>query len=356
MSKGKIIIPYSKCQCSDVVCLKGEGFKSGEGIKQVKINKKEKLSLLKQMLLVRAFEEKAGELFQQNLIPGFIHLSIGEEASSVGTCCVLRSDDYVASTHRGHGHLIAKGADPKLMFAELLGKATGYCKGKGGSMHIADFSIGILGANGVVGGGFPIIIGAGLSIKLRKTDQVGIVFFGDGASNRGTFHEAANMAAIWKLPVVFVCENNLYASTTPADYSLSGGSVAGRASSYGMPGYVTDGNDILDVRKMVGEAVKRARTGKGPSIVENKTYRYRGHFEGDPQKYRSQKEIDAFRRKCDPIELFRTILKKEGTLSDKLYEDLRQEAGNIIEEAVEYAQKAPLPRPEDALEDLFVNP
>jgi pyruvate dehydrogenase E1 component alpha subunit len=164
--------------------------------------------------------------------PGFIHLSIGEEASSVGTCSVLRKDDYVASTHRGHGHLIAKGADPKFMFAELFAKATGYCKGKGGSMHIADFSLGILGANGVVGGGFPIIVGAGLSIKLRKTDQVALVFFGDGAANRGTFHEAANMAAIWKLPVIFLCENNLYASTTPASYSLAGGTVAGRACAY----------------------------------------------------------------------------------------------------------------------------
>jgi len=249
----------------------------------VKITKGEKLALYKKMLTVRAFEEKAGELFAQNLIPGFIHLSIGEEASSVGTCSALRQDDYVASTHRGHGHLIAKGADPKRMFAELFGRKTGYCKGKGGSMHIADFSLGILGANGVVGGGFPIIIGAGLSIKLRKTDQVGVVFFGDGAANRGTFHEAVNMAAVWKLPVVFVCENNLYASTTPSAYSLAGGSVAKRACAYGIPGYVANGDDVLEVRKTVSLAVEQAREGKGPSIVENKTYRFRGHFEGDPQ-------------------------------------------------------------------------
>jgi TPP-dependent pyruvate/acetoin dehydrogenase alpha subunit len=320
----------------------------------VKIAKKEKLALLRKMLLIRAFEEKASELFQQNLIPGFIHLSIGEEACSVGTCSVLREDDYVASNHRGHGHMIAKGADPKFMFAELLGKATGYCKGKGGSMHIADFSIGILGANGIVGGGFPIIIGAGLSVKLRKTDQVGVVFFGDGAANRGTFHEAVNMAAIWKLPVVFVCENNLYASTTPTDYSLAGGSVSGRACSYGIPAYVVDGNDVLEVRKAAGKAVKRARAGKGPSIVENKTYRYRGHFEGDPQKYRTQKEIEAFRRKSDPIKLFRSALKQEGICSDTLYENLREEVADSIKEAVRYAQKAPLPKPEEALEDLFV--
>jgi TPP-dependent pyruvate/acetoin dehydrogenase alpha subunit len=322
----------------------------------VKTSKKEKIALLRKMLLVRAFEEKAGKLFEQNLIPGFIHLSIGEEASSVGTCSVLRGDDYVASTHRGHGHMIAKGADPKRMFAELLGRSTGYCKGKGGSMHIADFSIGILGANGVVGGGFPIIAGAGLSIKLRKTDQVGVVFFGDGASNRGTFHEAANMAAIWKLPVIFVCENNLYASTTPSKYTLAGGSVAERAKAYGIPGFVTDGNDILEVRKTVSGAVKRAREGKGPSIVENMTYRYRGHFEGDPQKYRTREEIESFKTKNDPIDRFRILLEKAGILSHKLYKDLGDEVGHQIQEALEYAQDSPLPRPEEALEDLFVNP
>ena len=324
-------------------------------MRQDRLGKKEKLELFRRMLTVRAFEEKAGELFQQNLIPGFIHLSIGEEASSVGTCSTLRQYDYVASTHRGHGHLIAKGADPKRMFAELLGKKTGYCKGKGGSMHIADFSIGILGANGVVGGGFPIIVGAGLSIKLRKTDQVGVVFFGDGAANRGTFHEALNMAAIWKLPVIFVCENNLYASTTPASYSLAGGSVARRASAYGIPGYETNGNDILAVRKTVAQAVKRARQGKGPSIVENKTYRYRGHFEGDPQKYRTPEEIARFSKDEDPIRLFSDHLKKEETLSGKAEKALRDEVSRLIEEAVADAQQAPLPLPEDALEDLFVN-
>ena len=322
----------------------------------MKTSKKENLALFKNMLLIRAFEEKAGELFEQNLIPGFIHLSIGEEASSVGTCSVLRADDYVASTHRGHGHMIAKGADPKLMFAELLGKSSGYCKGKGGSMHIADFSIGILGANGVVGGGFPIIVGAGLSIKLRKTDQVGVVFFGDGASNRGTFHEAVNMAAIWDLPVIFVCENNLYASTTPSEYTLAGGSVSERAKAYGIPGFVTDGNDILEVRKTVARMVKRARMGKGPSIVENKTYRYRGHFEGDPQKYRTREEIEGFRKKSDPIERFRVFLKKEGALSDKTYKTFKTEVKHEIKESLEYAREAPLPKPEAAMEDLFVNP
>jgi acetoin:2,6-dichlorophenolindophenol oxidoreductase subunit alpha len=225
-------------------------------MKKENLSKTEMLQLLEKMLLVRAFEEQTGELFRQKLIPGFIHLSIGEEASSVGTCSVLRKDDYITSTHRGHGHLIAKGADPKCTFAELFEKTSGYCKGKGGSMHIADFSLGILGANGVVGGGFPIIVGAGLSIKLRKTDQVALVFFGDGAANRETFHEAANMAAIWKLPVVFVCKNNLYASTTPASYSLAGGTVAGRACAYGIPGQEANGNDVLEVRRVVGGSRK----------------------------------------------------------------------------------------------------
>ncbi len=322
----------------------------------VKTTRKEKLELLKKMILVRAFEENAAELFQKNLIPGFIHLSIGEEASSIGTCSVLRPDDYVASTHRGHGHLIGKGADPKRMFAELLGRTSGYCRGKGGSMHIADFSVGILGANGVVGGGFPIIVGAGLSIKLRKTDQVGVVFFGDGAANRGTFHEACNMAAIWKLPIVFVCENNLYASTTPSAYSLAGGSVANRAAGYGIPGYVTDGNDVLEVRDTAERAVRHARKGNGPSIVENRTYRYLGHFEGDPQKYRSVEEIEKQREENDPIERFKDVLKKEKILTKKLEDEMRSDARKIIEEAVRFGLDAPMPRPEDALEDLFVNP
>jgi TPP-dependent pyruvate/acetoin dehydrogenase alpha subunit len=323
---------------------------------QDRLSQKEKLEIFRKMLTVRAFEEKAGELFQQNLIPGFIHLSIGEEASSVGTCSVLRPDDYVVSTHRGHGHMIAKGADPRFMFAELFGKASGYCKGKGGSMHIADFSLGILGANGVVGGGFPIAVGAGLSIKLRKTDQVVAVFFGDGAANRGTFHEAANMAAIWKLPVILVCENNLYASTTPATYSLAGGSVAGRAAAYGIPGREVNGNDVLEVRNAVNEAVRRARAGKGPSIVENRTYRYKGHFEGDPQRYRSPEEVETFRKKEDPLRLFRARLKKEGLLTDKKEKELRAEVSRLMDHAVKYALEAPPPHPEEALEDLFVNP
>jgi pyruvate dehydrogenase E1 component alpha subunit len=317
------------------------------------ISKEEKLALFKKMLLIRAFEEKTEALFQQKLIPGFVHLSLGQEASTVGSCAALRPEDYIISTHRGHAHILAKGGDPRFMFAELFGKATGYCKGKGGSMHMADFSRGILGANGVVGGGFPIIVGAGFSIKLRNSQQVGMVFFGDGASNRGTFHEACNMAAVFKLPIVFVCENNGYASTSPAAKMIAGGSAAGRSRAYGIPGYITDGSNVLEVLEVVHEAVERARCGNGPSIVENETYRYKGHFEGDRQKYRSKDEIHTYRKKRDPVDKFEHHLIAEKLLTNALAAQIKAEIAARIEEAVQFALNAPLPQPEDALEDLF---
>ncbi len=320
------------------------------------ISKDEKLSLLKKMLLIRAFEEKAEVLFQQKLIPGFVHLSIGQEASTAGSCAALRPDDYIISTHRGHAHILAKGGDPRFMFAEIFGKAAGYCKGKGGSMHIADFSRGILGANGVVGGGFPIMVGAGLSIKMRKSGQVGMVFFGDGASNRGTFHEACNMAAVFKLPIIFVCENNGYASTSPAEKMVAGGSVANRAKAYGIPGYITDGSNVLEVLEIAREAVEHARSGNGPSIVENETYRYNGHFEGDRQKYRTQDEIHAYKENRDPIQRFEWLLREEGVLSEDQAVQIRQDITGCIEEAVHFAMDAPLPAPEEALHGLLVNP
>jgi pyruvate dehydrogenase E1 component alpha subunit len=322
----------------------------------VDISNEEKLSLLKKMLLIRAFEEKAEALFQQKLIPGFVHLSIGQEASTTGSCAALRQDDYIISTHRGHAHILAKGGNPKYMFAELFGKATGYCKGKGGSMHIADFSKGILGANGVVGGGFPIMVGAGLSIKMRKSGQVGMVFFGDGASNRGTFHEACNMAAVFKLPVIFVCENNGYASTSPAEKMVAGGSVANRAKAYGIPGYITDGSNVLEVLEVVHDAVERARGGNGPSIVENETCRYKGHFEGDRQQYRTQDEIHSYKQDRDPIQRFELILKQEGSLTGDMAEQIKREITGVINEAVQFAMDSPLPAPEDALNGLLINP
>jgi len=314
------------------------------------------LSIYQKMVTVRKFETLTGELFAAGKIPGFIHLSIGQEGSSVGVCSVLRLDDYIITTHRGHGHVIAKGGDLKRMFAELMGRKTGYCKGKGGSMHIADFSLGILGANGVVAGGFPIVIGAGLSIKLRKTDQVAVCFFGDGASNRGPFHEALNMAAIWKLPILFVCENNCYASTTKTSYACSVIDIATRANGYGIPGVSADGNDVLEVRNAAAEAVDRARRGEGPTLLENKTYRRRGHFEGDPQRYRGQEEVLEWEQKNDPILRFSAILKKKKILTSDLEREIARKIEANLKEAVDFAEQSESPSPEEALEDLFINP
>jgi pyruvate dehydrogenase E1 component alpha subunit len=315
----------------------------------------EYLSYYRKMVTIRQFETLAAELFAASKIPGFIHLSIGQEASAVGVCSCLRADDYLTTTHRGHGHMIAKGADLKKMVAELFGKRTGYCKGKGGSMHIADFKLGILGANGVVGGGLPIITGAGFSIKMRKTDQVAVCFFGDGASNRGSVHEAMNMASIWKLPVIFVVENNRYASTTPQKYACSVRDISSRASAYNMPGVSVDGNNLLKVRNVAVAAVERARKGKGPSMIENKTYRIRGHFEGDPQAYRSEAEITAWKNKNDPVKRFADYLNRSKILTPELKKKVSDEIAAELENAVAFADESPLPDPAEATQDLFVS-
>jgi TPP-dependent pyruvate/acetoin dehydrogenase alpha subunit len=310
------------------------------------------VGLYRTMCRIRAFEGSVQELFAANKIPGFVHLSLGEEAVAAGISSLLRPDDFITSTHRGHGHVLAKGADPRRMMAELFGKATGYCRGKGGSMHIADFSVGVLGANGVVAGGFPIAVGAGLSCKLRGTDQVVVCYFGDGASNRGPFHEGLNMAAIWQLPVLFVCENNRYASTTSLAYSTAVESIAVRAAGYAMPGVSVDGNDVLAVREAARVALGRARKGKGPTLLECNTYRYRGHFEGDPQRYRTKEEV-AKAAENDPIERFRALLLRKRLLSRGADEEIRAEAAREMEEAIRFAQESPLPAPEDALDDLY---
>jgi len=316
----------------------------------------ELIRLYRLMVTIRQFETLAGELFAAGKIPGFIHLSIGQEASAVGVCSVLRRDDYLTTTHRGHGHVIAKGGDLKKMIAELMGRRTGYCKGKGGSMHIADFSLGILGANGVVAGGFPIAVGAGLSIKLRRTDQVCACFFGDGAANRGPFHEALNMAAIWKLPILFVCENNCYASTTRVSYACSVTDIASRAGGYNIPGTVVDGNDVLAVREAAAWAVERARRGEGPTLLENKTYRRRGHFEGDPQRYRDPSEVREWEEKNDPLTRYATILRAEEVLTGELEGEIEAQIQAQLREAVRFAEESDYPAPEEALEDLFANP
>jgi acetoin:2,6-dichlorophenolindophenol oxidoreductase subunit alpha len=320
---------------------------------ETSLSAQEMLKLYRMMCRIRAFETSVAELFAANHLPGHVHLSIGEEAVATGVCSVLKKSDYITSTHRGHGHVLAKGAEPRRMMAELYGKKTGYCKGKGGSMHIDDFSLGVLGANGVVAGGFPIAVGAGLSCKLRKSDQVVACFFGDGASNRGTFHEALNMASIWKLPVLFICENNQFASTTPFSYSTSVKSVAVRAEGYGIPGKSVDGNQILEVREATLEAVERARQGSGPTLLEAMTYRIRGHYEGDPQRYRAKEEVEEQAASRDPIRQFRDLLSRDEILSKNLDQQIQDEIDQEIKEAIRFAEDSPLPLPTDALEDLY---
>lgn len=310
------------------------------------------VQLYTKMIKIRMFEEKVEELFLRGEIPGFVHLYIGEEAVAAGVSQHLRRDDYITSTHRGHGHTIAKGADLKRMMAEIYGKGTGTCKGKGGSMHIADFSVGMLGANGVVGGGLPIAVGAGLSAQIRKTDQVTVVYFGDGASNRGTFHEAANMAAAWKLPVIFLCENNRYASTTPHGTCTPVENIADRAAGYAMPGVIVNGNDVFEVYQAAGEAVRLARSGGGPTLIEAKTYRIKGHFVGDPEVYRTKDEVSRMKEK-DPIGHFEQKALAEKWLVPEELQAVRDQVVGLIKEAVAFALESPYPEPEEALQDLF---
>lgn len=317
------------------------------------LKKTDYLALYRTMVTIRQFETLAGELFAAGKIPGFIHLSLGQEASAVGVCSCLRKDDYLTTTHRGHGHMIAKGADLKKMVAELFGKKTGYCKGKGGSMHIADFSIGILGANGVVAGGLPIIAGAGFSIKMRQTDQVAVCFFGDGAANRGPVHEVMNLAAIWKLPIVFVVENNQFASTTAHRDACAVEDISLRAAGYAMPGTTVDGNDLLQVRNAAEVAVMRARNGEGPSLIENKTYRIKGHFEGDPQRYRREADVASWQTRNDPIERFARFLTGEKILTAQKKTDMWSVVEAELNEAVAFAERSAFPEPVEALEDLL---
>ena len=315
--------------------------------------KKEQFSeMYRKMLEIRLFEEKVFDLYGQNLVPGTIHLYAGEEAVAVGVCSNLNVDDYITSTHRGHGHCIAKGADLRRTMAEILGKKTGYCKGKGGSMHIADFSVGMLGATAVVGAGLPIAVGAGLSAKLRKTSQVVACFFGEGASNQGTFHESINMASVWALPVVFVCENNLYAMGTRQSRIMSVQNVADRASAYGIPGVMVDGNDVLVVYEAARTAVERARAGKGPTLMECKTYRHKGHSRVDSGKYRPKEEVEEWLGK-DPIKRFRQAMLGNGILTQTELEHVEKEVANEVADAVKFALDSPYPEGKEALENVY---
>jgi len=315
--------------------------------------KKEQFSeMYRKMLEIRLFEEKVFDLYGQNLVPGTIHLYAGEEAVAVGVCSNLNVDDYITSTHRGHGHCIAKGADLRRTMAEILGKKTGYCKGKGGSMHIADFSVGMLGATAVVGAGLPIAVGAGLSAKLRKTSQVVACFFGEGASNQGTFHESINMASVWALPVVFVCENNLYAMGTRQSRIMSVQNVADRAAAYGIPGVMVDGNDVLVVYEAARTAVERARAGKGPTLIECKTYRHKGHSRVDSGKYRPKEEVEEWLGK-DPIKRFRQAMLGNGILTQTELEHVEQEVADEVADAVKFALDSPYPEGKEALENVY---
>jgi acetoin:2,6-dichlorophenolindophenol oxidoreductase subunit alpha len=309
--------------------------------------------MLRQMLSIRRFEERASADYLAGKIFGVVHCYIGQEAVAVGTCMALKHGDRIISTHRGHGHCIAKGADLNRMMAELYGRQTGYCKGKGGSMHIADFGIGMLGANGIVAGGIAIVTGAGLAAQMEGNGGVAVSFFGDGAANAGPFHECLNIAATWKLPMLYVCENNLYAAQTTAASTQALRDVAARAAGYGIPGVVVDGNDIFAVYQAANRAVERARAGGGPTLIECKTYRWRAHTERRTQPDpRERGEIEAWKQ-TDPIARLERQLKDQGHLSHAEMEDMERGVMGAVETAVAFAEASPFPSREQAVEDVF---
>jgi len=307
------------------------------------------------MRVIREFEERVHKEFATGEIPGFVHLYAGEEAVATGVCDVLKPDDYIASTHRGHGHALAKGCDVKGMMAEIYGKATGLCHGKGGSMHIADLDTGMLGANGIVGGGPPLVCGVGLTSKVLKTHQVGISFTGDGGSNQGTFLESLNLASVWDLPVVFIIENNGYAESTSNQFHQKGIDVARRAEAFGMPGMIVNGQDYFEVREAAQVAIDRARSGGGPSLLECKTVRYYGHFEGDQQKYREPGEVERARAERDPLVIFEKRVTSAGILPADQFRMVDAEVLALIEESVIEAKAAPQPTLESLLDDVYVS-
>jgi acetoin:2,6-dichlorophenolindophenol oxidoreductase subunit alpha len=311
------------------------------------------LGMYERMVQIRMFEDAAGKNFADGIVPGFVHLYAGEEAVAVGVCSHLSDKDYITSTHRGHGHCIAKGVDIAGMVAELMGKATGVCKGKGGSMHIADVDKGMLGANGIVGGGFPLATGAALTAKTLGTGGVAVCFFGDGASNQGTFHESLNLAAIWQLPVVFVCENNGYAESTPVSYHCSATDIANRAAGYEIPGVVVDGLDLFSVYEAAGEAIARARRGEGPTLIEAKTYRYYGHFQGDAVTYRTDEELKRHRDR-DAIQGVRRYAIDHDLATAEELDAIDAKVQADLERAWDDAKAAPWPAPEEALTDVYV--
>jgi len=312
------------------------------------------LALYRTMVRIRTFEETAHKEFLKGEMPGFLHLYSGEEAIAVGVMSVLEPDDYLSTHHRGHGHLIAKGGDTKRMFAELLGKADGFCKGKGGSMHIADISLGVLGANGIVGACVHIATGAAFACQYQKNGKIAVAFLGDASTNRGTFHEALNLASIWELPVVYVVENNHYGVANPQSEHMRIKDIADRAAGYGFPGVVVDGNDVIAVREAAAEAVDRARGGGGPTLMECKTWRHWGHFIGDAATYRDPVEHEAWLKR-DPLILCAEALRSRGWATEEDLEKIQAEADVEMMAALEFAKKSPYPSKDELLTDVYVD-
>lgn len=304
--------------------------------------------MLLRMMVIRAFEEKALELYSQGRVHGTMHLSIGQEASAVGAGTAMSAEDYLLNTHRGHGHMVAWGGDVNRMMAEFLGREAGYCRGRGGSMHIADIEANNLGANGIVGGGLPISIGVGLSIKLRRTDQVALTIFGDGAANEGAFHEALNMASIWDLPIIYLCENNQYAMSMSTSRAFNIEHISQRACAYGIAGVTIDGNDVLAVYQAISEARERARKGEGPTLIEALTYRWKGHSKSDREAYRTRDEVKSWQAR-DPIPRFAAVL----GLDDTVVAELHAEADHLIEAAVAFAEVSPEPELSTIMEGVY---
>lgn len=318
------------------------------------MDKNLKIKMYTDMWRIRLFEEKVKVLDMEGKLPGFFHLYVGEEAVAVGACSAIHTDDYITSTHRGHGHLLAKGGDPNRAMAELFARETGYCKARGGSMHIAAPELGMLGANGIVGAGIPIATGAAFSAKYKGNGRVAISFFGDGASAQGTFHEALNIAAAFKLPAIYVCENNLYGVGTRQTDVRNLEDIARRADAYGMPGVIVDGNDVEAVYAAVTEAADRGRRGDGPTLIECKTYRHYTHFTGEPDNYRPKEEVAEWKAK-DPIKRYHASLIADGVSTEEELNQIRQDVNTQINNAVVFAEQSPRPRPESALDDIYAN-
>ena len=312
------------------------------------------LDLYRRMLLIRRFEERAAELRMAGFIPGFLHPYIGQEAVAVGVCAALGPGDAITSTHRGHGHMLARGASPGRMYAELYARTDGYNRAKGGSLHMIDTELGFLGANGIVGGGIPLATGAALQLRRGGEGRVAVSFFGDGATNEGAFHESLNLASLWKLPCLYVCENNLYGEFTRQDRHQPIADVAQRADSYAMPGVIADGNDVLDVLRVAREAVDRARAGEGPTLIEAKTYRHRGHYEGDMGAYRPPDEVAEWMAR-DPILTFGARLVADHEVEQAELDEAATGVEGTLKDAAAFAEASPHPTPEEALEDVYAD-